>query len=63
MVVEVRGTAGQEDGKPLLAPYYGHEHRSGPDFLRTAPKVAVARSERLDGPGLGKARAQPDFLR
>src|SRR6266568_4880387 len=63
LVIDVRGTPRKQNRDPALAFHQWHEHRGRPDFPIPLPKVAVSGSHRLDRSGLGKTRAQPQFLR
>ena len=62
VVVEVRGTAREQDREPVFTLDHRHQHGGGPDFSIPSPKVAVSLSHRLDRSGLGKSRAQPEFV-
>src|SRR5690242_11111425 len=62
VIVEMR-RAPREQNRELVFPFYHwNQHGGGPDFPIVAPEMAVPRSDRLDGPVPGEARAQPDFV-
>jgi len=54
VVVEVRGTASEQDRQPVFTLDHRHQHGGGPDFPITAPKVAVSLSHGFEVAGLGK---------
>src|SRR5712664_1765370 len=63
VVVEVRGTASEQDRQPVFTLDHRHQNGGGPDFPVTAPKVTVSLSHGFEVAGLGKSRAQPEFVR